>query len=150
MSTSFYSSDLAASLDEIERTVIALRHLPSSRRAEKELLRHSSNKRVMRKSKLARAEAQVRDGLRGPDDQGSAPRRRIVGGTRYNWEGDLHSRCNGSQNVTLVSRQSRFTSPIKDSDREAAEGSGIHVEGFITEPRQRFGERSTKACASSS
>jgi IS30 family transposase len=80
---------------------------------KKELLRHLRTKRIMRKSKLAGSEAQVRgriaEALTIRERPAEAEDRAVPG---Y-WEGDLLCSANGSQIVTLVERQSRFTTLIR-------------------------------------
>jgi IS30 family transposase len=87
---------------------------------KKELLRHLRTQRLMRKSKLASAEAQVRgriaQALTIRQRPAEADDRAVPG----HWEGDLLCGAKGSQIVTLVERQSRFVILIKVPNQEAA------------------------------
>lgn len=87
---------------------------------KKELLRHLRTKRIMRKSKLARSEAQVRgriaEALTIRQRPAEAEDRAVPG----HWEGDLLCGTKRSQIVTLVERQSRFVALIKVPNQEAA------------------------------
>jgi IS30 family transposase len=87
---------------------------------KKELLRHLRTQRMMRKSKLASAEAQVRgriaEALTIRQRPAEAEDRAVPG----HWEGDLLCGAKGSQIVTLVERQSRFVILIKVANQQAA------------------------------
>ena len=87
---------------------------------KKELLLHLRTKRIMRKSKLASAEAQVRgriaEALTIRQRPAEAEDRAVPG----HWEGDLLCGAKGSQIVTLVERQSRFVTLIKVPNQQAA------------------------------
>jgi IS30 family transposase len=86
---------------------------------KKELQKHLRTKRIMRKSRMARTEAdrrgRIAEALTIRQRPAEAEDRAVPG----HWEGDLLCGSHGSQIVTLVERQSRFTTLIKIPNREA-------------------------------
>jgi IS30 family transposase len=86
---------------------------------KKELQKHLRTKRIMRKSRMARTEAdrrgRIAEALTIRQRPAEADDRAVPG----HWEGDLLCGTHGSQIVTLVERQSRFTTLIKIPNREA-------------------------------
>lgn len=86
---------------------------------KKELQKHLRTKRIMRKSRMARTQAdrrgRIAEALTIRQRPAEAEDRAVPG----HWEGDLLCGSHGSQIVTLVERQSRFTTLIKIPNREA-------------------------------
>lgn len=86
---------------------------------KKELQKHLRTKRTMRKSRLARVEPERRgrivDALTIRQRPPEAEDRAVPG----HWEGDLICGTHNSHIVTLVERQSRFTTLIKIPNHEA-------------------------------
>jgi IS30 family transposase len=86
---------------------------------KKELQKHLRTKRTMRKSRLARVEPERRgriaDALTIRQRAPEAEDRAVPG----HWEGDLICGTHNSHIVTLVERQSRFTTLIKIPNHEA-------------------------------
>ena len=87
---------------------------PGPGSAEKELIQHLRSKRLIRRSRHARADGQSRgqivDAISIRERPAEVEDRAIPG----HWEGDLLSGSRNSHIATLVERHSRFTMLVKD------------------------------------